>query len=146
MCVCMYISSYILFHYGLSQHTEYSSLCCTVGTCFSSLYVPFANPEGFHFPSGTNGKESTYQCRRFKRLGLGRHPGGCMATHSSMLAWNKPWTEEPGSLQSMGLVRGGYNWSDLATLNFQSILPLLPPSPALATTRLLSVCKSVSTT
>ena len=28
-----------------------------------------------------------------------------MATHSSMLAWKIPWTEEPGGLQSMGLQR-----------------------------------------
>ena len=28
-----------------------------------------------------------------------------MATHSSTLAWKIPWTEEPGSLQSMGLQR-----------------------------------------
>ena len=26
-----------------------------------------------------------------------------MATHSSTLAWETPWTEEPGRLQSMGL-------------------------------------------
>ena len=26
-----------------------------------------------------------------------------MATHSSILVWRIPWTEEPGSLQSMGL-------------------------------------------
>ena len=26
-----------------------------------------------------------------------------MATHSSILAWRIPWTEEPGKLQSMGL-------------------------------------------
>ena len=26
-----------------------------------------------------------------------------MATHSSVLAWKIPWTEEPGGLQSMGL-------------------------------------------
>ena len=26
-----------------------------------------------------------------------------MATHSSILAWKSPWTEEPGWLQSMGL-------------------------------------------
>ena len=26
-----------------------------------------------------------------------------MATHSSILAWETPWTEEPGGLQSMGL-------------------------------------------
>ena len=28
-----------------------------------------------------------------------------MATHSSILAWGIPWTEEPGWLQSMGLQR-----------------------------------------
>ena len=28
-----------------------------------------------------------------------------MATHSSILAWKLPWTEEPGGLQSLGLQR-----------------------------------------
>ena len=28
-----------------------------------------------------------------------------MATHSSVLAWRMPWTEEPGRLQSVGLQR-----------------------------------------
>ena len=32
-----------------------------------------------------------------------------MATHSSILAWEIPWTEEPGGLQSMGLQRVGHN-------------------------------------
>ena len=32
-----------------------------------------------------------------------------MATHSSILAWEIPWTEEPGRLQSMGLQRSGHN-------------------------------------
>ena len=31
-----------------------------------------------------------------------------MATHSSILAWEIPWTEEPGGLQSMGLQRVRY--------------------------------------
>ena len=31
------------------------------------------------------------------------------ATHSSILAWGIPWTEEPGGLQSMGLQRVGHN-------------------------------------
>ena len=31
------------------------------------------------------------------------------ATHSSILAWRIPWTEEPGGLQSMGLQRVGHN-------------------------------------
>ena len=32
-----------------------------------------------------------------------------MATHSSILAWRIPWTEEPGGLQSVGLQRVGHN-------------------------------------
>ena len=32
-----------------------------------------------------------------------------MAPHSSTLAWKIPWTEEPGRLQSMGLLRVGHN-------------------------------------
>ena len=30
-----------------------------------------------------------------------------MATHSSIFAWEMPWTEKPGGLQSMGLQRVG---------------------------------------
>ena len=33
-----------------------------------------------------------------------------MATHSSILAWEIPWTEEPGGLQSIGLPRVWYDW------------------------------------
>ena len=36
-------------------------------------------------------------------LGKGR------ATHSSILAWRIPWTQEPGSLQSIGLQRVGHD-------------------------------------
>ena len=40
-----------------------------------------------------------------------------MATLSNILAWEIPWMEEPGSLQSMGLQRVGYNlatkWASL---------------------------------
>ena len=32
-----------------------------------------------------------------------------MAPHSSTLAWKIPWTEEPGRLQSVGLLRVGHN-------------------------------------
>ena len=32
-----------------------------------------------------------------------------MATHSSILAWRIPWTEEPGGLQSMGSQTVGLN-------------------------------------
>ena len=36
-----------------------------------------------------------------------------MATHSSILAWEIPWTEEPGRLQSMGLQRMGHEWASM---------------------------------
>ena len=36
-----------------------------------------------------------------------------MATRSSALAWRIPWMEEPGGLQSMGLLRVGHNWTTL---------------------------------
>ena len=33
------------------------------------------------------------------------------ATHSGIIAWKIPWTEEPGRLQSMGLQRVGHDWA-----------------------------------
>ena len=35
------------------------------------------------------------------------------ATHSSVLAWRIPWTEEPDGLQSMGSHRIRHDWSDI---------------------------------
>ena len=60
--------------------------------------------------------------------------GGHEESHSSILAWKAPWTEEPGGLQSIGSQRVGHDWvtehartsqgSDLALLSFLSS-PLL---------------------
>ena len=44
--------------------------------------------------------------------GLGRPLEKEMATHSSILAWRIPWTEEPGGLQSTGLQRVGHDWAN----------------------------------
>ena len=41
--------------------------------------------------------------------GSGRSLEEDMATHSSILAWRIPWTEEPGGLQSMGSPRVGHD-------------------------------------
>ena len=40
-----------------------------------------------------------------------------MAPHSSILAWKIPWTEEPGRLQSMGLLRVGHDWETSLSLS-----------------------------
>ena len=39
--------------------------------------------------------------------GSGGSPGERMATHSSILAWRIPWTEEPGGLESTESQRAG---------------------------------------
>ena len=39
-----------------------------------------------------------------------------MAPHSSILAWEIPWTEEPGRLQSMGSLRVGHDWATSLSL------------------------------
>ena len=39
-----------------------------------------------------------------------------IAPHSSTLAWKIPWTEEPGSLQSMGSLRVRYDWATSLSL------------------------------
>ena len=50
------------------------------------------------FPGGSEVKASA--CNAIPVLG--RSPGKGNATHSSILAWRIPWTEEPDRLQSMG--------------------------------------------
>ena len=45
---------------------------------------------------------------RFSPWGEGPLAKG-MATHSTVLAWRIPWTEEPGGLQSMGMQRVGHD-------------------------------------
>jgi len=44
-----------------------------------------------------------------------------MATHSNILAWEIPWTEEPGGLQSMGLQKSQTQLSDETTTINNSI-------------------------
>ena len=61
---------------------------------------------GLGFPGGSDSKESACDVGDLGSIpGSGRSPGGRMATHSSILAWRIPWTEEPDGLQSMGLER-----------------------------------------
>ena len=45
-----------------------------------------------------------------------------MATHSSILAWKIPWSEEPGGLQSTGLQRVGHNWASTHTRAYDRIM------------------------
>ena len=57
-----------------------------------------------------------------------------MATHSSVLAWRSPGTEEPGGLPSAGLHRVGHDWSDLAAA---------AAAPCPTVSRVCSLCVSI---
>ena len=55
---------------------------------------------GMGVSGGASSKESACQCRKHRfDPWVGSLEEG-MATHSSVLAWRIPWTEEPGRLQS----------------------------------------------
>ena len=59
---------------------------------------------------GSDGKVSACNAGHPSSIpGSGRSLEKEMATHSSILAWRIPWTEEPGRLQSMGSQRVGHD-------------------------------------
>ena len=64
---------------------------------------------------GCSGKESACSAGDTREAGLipgsGKSSRVGMATHSSILAWENPWTEEPGRLQPMGLQRVRHSWA-----------------------------------
>ena len=58
------------------------------------------------FPCSSAGKESACSAGDLGSIpGLERSPGEGKATHSNILAWRIPWTEESGGLQSVGSQR-----------------------------------------
>ena len=70
----------------------------------TSLSLLLSSLKGF--PGGSAGKESA---RNAGELDWKDPLEKEMATHSSVLAWESPWTEGPGRLRSMGLQRVGYD-------------------------------------
>ena len=63
------------------------------------------------FPGGASGKEFAYRRHETRVRSLGQEDPlkEGMTTHSGVLAWSIPWTEELGELGSMVLCRVGCN-------------------------------------
>ena len=70
------------------------------------------------FPGGSDGKASAYNAGD---LGREDPVEKEMAPHPSILAWKIPWTEEPGGLQSMGLLRVGQLSNFTFTFHFHAL-------------------------
>ena len=83
---------------------------CPHTSCFYIIPNYFHCFIGYVVNGGLDGKESACNAG-----GAGSTPGQEnslekeMATHSSIFAWEIPWTEEPGMQQSMGLQRVRHN-------------------------------------
>ena len=78
------------------------------------IRIPMADMD---FHDGSDGKASAYNAGDPGSIpASGRSPGE--GTHSSILAWKIPWTEEPGRLQSMGSQRVGHDWVSSLSLSW----------------------------
>ena len=96
-------STWLLIFFFISLSLEHSPL----------FYTSILKPLGF--TGGWMGKEPDCQWQATQEtwvqsLGWEDPLEEKMATHSSMLAWRIPWTEEPGELQLIGSQRVGHNW------------------------------------
>ena len=73
-----------------------SELACWV-LIYKEIFLIYTSVKGFSV--GSDGKESACNAGDPGLIpGVGRSSGEGNATHSSILAWKIPWTEEPGRL------------------------------------------------
>ena len=96
-------------------------------------------------PRWLSGKESACQCRRLIQvwyLGWEDPLEEEMATCSSILAWEIPWTEESGRLQAMGLQRVGHDWVIKQQLFFPIIINYTTASLGAQQSRICLQCRS----
>ena len=93
-----FLCYFILFPYNerTSQRLPISS------HNYHSIYIDFAGGSGIK-------RLHTMWETRVQSLGWEDLLEKAMATHSSILAWQIPWMEEPGRLQSMGSQRVGHD-------------------------------------
>ena len=85
-----------------------------IGVEDKALWVLVQAPRYQGFPGGSGGKNPLANIQETQETWIqslgGEEPlEGEMATHSSILAWKIPWTEEPSGLQSMGSQRDRCN-------------------------------------
>ena len=77
------------------------------------IYAPFSSPVFQAKPAGgSNDNLPAIQGTWVRSLGQEDPLEKETATHSSILAWEIPWTEEPGGLQSLGSHKSGTQLSD----------------------------------
>ena len=88
----------------------YSNLCPLIGRCH-----PTISPSSFVFDLSLVAQKvkrlPTMGETQVRSLGWEDPLEKEMTTHSSILAWRIPWTQEPGKLWFIGLQRVGHHWA-----------------------------------
>ena len=104
------------------ENSLYNLLFCDPTECMkTNLFLKFILLKCSRFGGFHSGSVVKNVCRAWATGDegtipwLGRSLEEGMATHSSILAWRIPWTEEPGRLPSIGLQRIEHDWSDFST-------------------------------
>ena len=87
---------------GLGSHVNVTFWLARFGFILVTLVM--------YYPGGSDSKESACSAGdSVQSLGQEYPLEKVLATHSSILAWKIPWTEEPGGLPSIGLHRVGHD-------------------------------------
>ena len=86
---------------------------------FRYMHICRCIPGLLGFPGGSEEASACNAGDLSSIPGSGRSLEKKMATHSSILAWRIPWTEEPGGLQSTGSQWVGQDWA--TSLHFTSL-------------------------
>ena len=120
-------------------HTRVCVCVCVCVCIYTDIYIYTS------FPGGSEGKESARSAGDLDSIpGSGRQPGEGKGNPLGTLAWKIPWTEKPGSLQSIGLQRVRQGWVtslSLSILRFASQNWFLNVSNMLENTYKTLICR-----
>ena len=108
-CICYHHSTVMTTGFSVSSLTITSLRIWTVSINICIINAFPGSTSSKELPANAGDIEMWVWCR-----GQKDSLEDSLATHSSILAWRIPGTEEPGGLQSTGSQRVGHNWSDLA--------------------------------
>ena len=114
--------SYFKAFWGYWNSFFYTILFQTNDILFSSGWISVQNWHSWQKKLHNCPEENKFDLGKYsKSKRLSRECVEGTATHSSILAWRIPWTEQSGGLQSTVSHRVGHNWSNLACVQMNEV-------------------------
>ena len=137
----MYCQNIILF-FKINFNWRKIALPCCVGFCHTTAQISH-NHAHVTLPPSLVSKESARNAGDPGLILCQEDPlEKEMATHSRILAWRVPWTEEPDSLQSRGCKSQTWlsDWTSITSILSLPLLPWLHPCKSPQSAKLGSLC------